>query len=220
MPPVKLRLTHVLALMGLILAAGVLSVHHLSADAGATVPGLVVVDASQLPDGGDLAREAVRYPDSRLQLVRAETGPLAPLDAAYAARRGKEGAATVLVSAAPLDEKLAHRAWQVAVPEPPRPEDESMSERVVAVAADFVRAQTGVRAFVVALEPGPSVDLAGLIGRLDGVISALPRTRRTSLVVLGGRDPGTGMRQVLRIDRGPWGRRARPELADLLEDTW
>ena len=216
----KLRLTHVLVLMGLILAAGVVSVRHLAADAGATVPGLVVVDASQVPEAGDLARQAVRFPDSRLQSTRAETGPLCPFDAAFATRRGQQGAATVLVSAAPVDGLLEHRSWHVAIGEPAQPAGLSLAERVAASAADFVRAQTGVRAFVVALQPGPSADLPVLIARLDEAMSSLPRTRRTSLVVLGSRDPATGLREVLRLDRGNWGLRARPQLADLLEGEW
>ena len=216
----KLRLTHVLVLMALILAAGVLSARHLAADAGATVPGLVVVDASQLPEAGDLDRQVVRFPDSRLELVRSETGPLSPFGDAFAAHRGQEGASTVLISAAELDASLAHRSWHVAIAQPPRPAEAPMAERVASAAADFVRAQTGLRAFVVTLQPGPAADLPALIAQLDESISSLPRTRRTSLVVLGSREPVTGFRQALRIDRGPWGQRARPELADLLEEAW
>jgi hypothetical protein len=220
MPRVKLRLTHVVVLMLLVLAAGVLSARHLAADAGATVPGLVVVDAGQLPEGGDLSRQAVRFPGSRLQLVGAGLTALAPLDESYAQRRAKEGAATALVSAAPLDEDVAHRAWQVAIGQPPRPAEVSPAERVAEVAADYLAAQTGVRAFVLALQPGPETDLAALVARLEAAASALPRTRRTSLVILGARDQATGQRLTLRLDRGPWGQRARPALADLLEDAW
>jgi hypothetical protein len=208
-----LRLPHVLVFMALILAAGVVSVQQLAADAGATVPGLVLVQASQL-DASGLAALAARLTGARDERVPAGAEPFAPFDLERLARRAKEGAATALVSAPRLEEAPLRRGWRVVVVAPERPLDD--------VATDFLRGQSGLRSFVLGLDPGPDVaaaDLAALLAPLLDAAQTLPGTRRTSLVILGGRDP-LGQRLVLRLDLGPWGQRARPQLADLLEDAW
>src|SRR5258705_10518152 len=108
----SLRLTHVLALMALILAAGVLSIGHLEADTGVgTVPGLVVIDApwlearavAELAEGlsGDQphALESSGLPPwaasdlagalsrARIQWVAAGEGRLQPFATDFAERR-------------------------------------------------------------------------------------------------------------------------------------
>jgi hypothetical protein len=208
-----LRLPHVLVCMTLILAAGVVSVQQLAADAGATVPGLVLVQASQL-DAAGLASVAARLAGAHDEQVAVGPEPFAPFELDRIARRGTEGAATALVSVPHVEDAPLRRGWRVIVMAPERP--------LADVATDFLRGQSGVRAFVLGLDPGPEIaaaDLAALLAPLLDVSETLPGTRRTSLVILGGRDP-LGRRLVLRIDRGPWGERARPQLADLLEDAW
>jgi hypothetical protein len=224
---VKLRLSHVLVLMALVLAAGVLSVGHLESDVGAsTVPGVVVVEAPGLDATlADLLQQ--RLPGAGREWVAAPEGPLQPFGADLAARRVAEGAATLrVVAAPPADPDAARRGWSVLI-------DTSSGEAgaggaaptAARVTADFMARQQGVRSFLVALEPGPpgadaAAELAELLAPLVTAADALPRLRRTAIVLLGARDGAGQRRLVLRWDRGRWGPRARPALADLLEEAW
>lgn len=229
----KLRLSHVLVLMALVLAAGVLSVGHLEADVGAsTVPGVVVVEAPGL-DAALADRLQQRLPGAGREWVTAPEGPLQPFGADLAARRAAEGAATLrVVAAPPADPGAARSGWRVLIDtstggveagDGAGPGD--AAQRAARVAADFIGQQQGVRAFLVALEPGPpeadaAAELEELLAPLVAAADALPRLRRTAIVLLGARDGAGQRRLVLRWDRGRWGPRARPALADLLEEAW
>lgn len=222
----SLRLPHVLILMTLILAAGVLSVRHLEADVGASsVPGVVVLEAPHL-DAITATKLLARLPGASIQWVAADEGPLQPFDARLAARRADEGAAAVLISVPDLPDGGARDGWRVVIADPPAPDGRPAAEHAVLAAADFVRQQTGLRAFLLAVDPGPlpepalATGLPELLAPLLAAADGLPRTRRTSLVVLGAREPSGVRRLTLRIDRGAWGPRARPALADLLVDRW
>jgi len=223
---VKLRLSHVLVLMALVLGAGVLSVGHLESDVGAsTVPGVVVLEVPGLDVAVADALQA-RLPGGTREWVRAGEGPLQPFGAELAGRRAGEGAATLLISAPALPDPAAARSgWRVVIDTPAQPEEAPAAQRAVHVAADFVGQQAGVRAFLVALDPGPlapdtSAAIAELLAPLLAAADALPRIRRTAVVLLGARDGAGQRRLVLRWDRGRWGQRARPALHDLLEESW
>jgi hypothetical protein len=159
--------------------------------------------------------------------VPAGEGPLQPFGAELAARRAAEGAATLrVVAAPPADPATARSGWRVLIDASSAGDGAGdAASRAARVAADFISQQAGVRAFLVALEPGPpaadaAAALEELLAPLAGAADALPRIRRTAIVLLGERD-GTGQRRlVLCWDRGRWGQRARPLLADLLEEAW
>jgi hypothetical protein len=222
----SLRLPHVLILMTLILAAGVLSVRHLEADVGASsVPGLVAIEAPAL-DATTATALLARLPGASIQWVAADEGPLQPFDSRLAARRAGEGAATMFISAEARPADGARGAWRVLIEDPPFPAARPASQRSVLVAADYVRQQTGLRAFLLAVDPGPlrtptlADELPELLAPLLAAADALPRSRRTSIVVLGARELAGDRRLALRLDRGAWGSRARAGLADLLDDGW
>jgi hypothetical protein len=247
-----LRLPHVLALMALILAAGVLSIGHLEADTGAgTVPGLVVIDAPWLdaravaelsiePLGDDQTRglTAAGLPPAaishivgelaraRIQWVAAGEGRLQPFATDFAERRAAQGAATLLVDAAGDDDPALRRGWRVIIAAPEEPAAPDPAARAVQVAADYMRRQSGVRAFFIALDPrlpegtDAGSRLPALIEPLLAAAQALPRTRRTSVVLLGALEPEGRRRVALRFDVGSWSHHVRPGLADLLEEDW
>jgi len=223
---VKFRLPHILALMGLILAAGVLSVRHLEHDVGAsTVPGVVVVEVPGL-DARVADALAARVPGGRPEWVPAAPGVLQPFGVELAGRRAREGAATLLVSAPALaDPGAERRGWRVVIERPGQPPELPAAGRALRVVEDFVRQQGGVRAFLVALDPGPLAgdlprELAALLEPLLSAADALPRIRRTSVVLLGERDATGERRLALRFDRGRWGLRSAPALDDLLQEAW
>src|SRR5262245_25392839 len=105
----SLRLPHVLVLMALILAAGVLSVRQLESDTGAgTVPGVIVLEApwlgaramaelAEVFDGARMQRAlgeagvpvapGTAPPTARIQWVAAGEGPLQPFGIELAERR-------------------------------------------------------------------------------------------------------------------------------------
>jgi hypothetical protein len=247
-----LRLPHVLALMALILAAGVLSIRHLEADTGAgTVPGLVVIDAPWLDARAvaELATEPLSAEQTRrleeagvsaaaisqiagdlerarIQWVAAGEGRLQPFATDFAGRRGGQGAATLLVDAAADDDPALRRGWRVIIAAPEAPATADAAGRAVQVAADYVRRQSGVRAFFIALDPrlpeggDVAARVPALLAPLLAAAQSLPRTRRTSLVLLGALEPEGRRRVALRFDVGSWGHHTRPGLADLLEEDW
>ena len=88
MPPVALRLSHVLVLMALVLAAGVLSVRRIEGESH--VQGTLVVAAPGLtPDAAQRLQQA--RADLRWTLLASGDGPLAPFDDAVVARSLAEG---------------------------------------------------------------------------------------------------------------------------------
>lgn len=207
-----LRLTHVLLLMVLVLAAGVLSVQGLERDHAVqgtlviAAPGLTALDAQALQQ---------ERSDARWALVPAGDGPLAPFDEALVADRIGRGAVTSLFiqppqpALPPSDERAA---WRVLIA--PQAGD------VLASAAAFVAAQSGTRPFLAGLILPPSAENAQLPELLAPLLAAaetLPSFRRTSVVLLGARNPESGTRVVVRLDRGGGARPGPVLLTDLLE---
>jgi len=103
----------------------------------------------------------------------------------------------------------------VQPPQPARPPDEwrktwrvliaPEAGDVLASLAAFVRAQSGTRPFLAGLVLPPSADAAELPALLEPLLAAaetLPSFRRTSIVLLGERQSDSGVRVVVRLDRG------------------
>ena len=212
MPPVALRLIHVLVLMALVLAAGVLSVQGLepgNAVQGTllvVVPGLTPVEAAALQRGrGDL----------RWAALPAGDGTFAPFDETQIAGRAARGAAVALFAQPPRAGALAdgwRAVWRVLI----APE----SGDVLPSVARFVRAQDGTRPFVAALilpAPQAAAALPEVLAPLLAAADSLPSFRRTSIVLLGERDPASGGRVVARVERGRGALADPVTLADLLE---
>jgi len=230
------RLPQILAVLALVLLAGVLSVRHVERSmGGATVPGLVLVDASWI---GSAESEALRkrWPQLTSEWL-AEGGPgltpagaLAPFGPDLIDALARRGDRTILLTLDPgLGRDGAEQArtdggeprWQAVLDQFPdvaaRPALSTMSE----VLADFIRRQSGTRAFVAAVLTGDqrSRNAAQMFEPIVTALDTLPSFRRSSLVVLGARD-ADGRRLAVRLDRGPWKDRARPGLADLLDPRW
>src|SRR5437763_168479 len=94
----RLRLPHILVLMALILAAGVVSVQQLQARrGGATVQGLIVLDAPWL-DAAAAEPLLVEWSDAHLFRTAADAQPFSPFDGDFARKRMLRGAQTVLVA--------------------------------------------------------------------------------------------------------------------------
>lgn len=223
-----IRLPHVFLGMGLILAAGVASVLVLEARAGgASVPGVVVVEAPWLAAAdlvalGGQALGGDRIVASHVQDVPAGEGPLAPFDPDFASRLGSRGDVTALFTRHPeLDRATTRGAWRNVFDAFPVLAGRSSAQRLVDEAQAFVRAQTGTRAFLVAVAPDPVEDGPAnpALGGLAEALAVLPSYRRSSLVVLGARS-ADGTRTVLRVDVGPWSGQSRADLGDLLEARW
>lgn len=218
-----LRLSHVLGGMLLVLLAGVLSVWHIEQRlGGATVPGVVVLEATWL-DATALDALAAGRPGARVGTVEAGPGALAPFDDTLVARLRRRGDITLLYAA---DRDLAREqlvadgsVWGSILDSF---EAGTGVRHAVELAAVFVRGQSGTRAFLVGLALGaepPDDEPDTLLAPLEAALTDLPSFRRGSLVVLGARSPD-GRRPYLRLDVGPWKGRARGELADLLEPGW
>jgi hypothetical protein len=93
----SLRLPHVLILMTLILAAGVLSMQHLEADVGgSTVPSVAVLDVPAL-DAATATALLAQLPGAGLQGVAADEGPRQLFDGRLVARRAEPALADLLV---------------------------------------------------------------------------------------------------------------------------
>ena len=219
MPAVALRLPHVLALMALLLAAGVLSVRTLPD--GSFVQGTVVIAVAGLTaaEAQQLQRERG---DLRWAVVPAADGPLAPFDEDLVQERLEGGAVAALFVQPPQPAPLPaswREAWRVVV----APD----SGDAVGSLERFARAQSGTRPFLAGLILPPRSDaseaaspLSGVFKLLDRLVAAtegLPAYRRTSIVLLGDRRPGTSGRVVARLDRGSVQHAAPATLTDLLE---
>ena len=220
-PPVRLPL--IIVGMGLILLAGVVSVKVLETRLGGfSAPGIVVIEASGL-DAAQLDALTRSWPGAALERVIAAAGPLEPFGEAFIAKLSARGDITAVFTLDPDYGEASARttddgrtAWKVVVVPGPELLPQNGNAWVVEAAATFTRAQVTPRAFAVGLvfPPGEPARAEGLIPSLATALDLMPRYRRSSIVVLG--KPDGGMRPVLRLDRGDWGKRVRPQLADLL----
>jgi hypothetical protein len=196
-----LRLPHVLVLMALVLAAGVLSVQQLEEHVGrSAAPGLVVLDAGAM--GVDTAQALVRrWPGMQfeeLEWVAADGAPLAPFDPVAVGRLRERGWASALVTPGGSEDAALRRGWGVLVTSVPAAE-------APASLSGFVAAQDGVRPFVAGLLV-PDAPVGELLAALTPLVAAadgLPSFRRTTIVVLGQRELQSGRRLALRLERGP-----------------
>ncbi len=218
-------LPHVLVLMLLLLVAGVASVEYLEArSGGATVPGLVIVDAPVLDAAAldALGSQWASRGSVRREIVLAAPGvPLLPFDSRLVRRVMIRGDATALFTLDPgfgRAEASAGGGWRAILDAFPGTRAAAPLESLVAEAAEFVRGQSGMRAFLAALVLDPTSRAVPDLALLLDALASLPDYRRGSLVVLGR--SREGVRPVLRLDTGPWGQRARPGLADLLDLSW
>jgi hypothetical protein len=216
---VALRLSHVLVLMALVLAAGVLSVQGLADGVGSgVVQGTIVVSAPGLGLGQAqaLARER---DDVRWTVLSAGDGSLAPFDDGLVSACVSRGVVTSLFvppAAEPAGGSAngMRDAWRVLV----TPD----SGDAIGSLLDFVRAQTGTRPFLAGLilpeadAPGAPSE-AELLEALCAAADSLPSFRRTTLVLLGQRQLGSGVRVAVRLDRGRTTLAAPATLVDLLE---
>lgn len=220
-----IRLPHVLGLMLLVLLAGVVSVEFLETRwGGAAVPGLVLVDAPSLSaaDLDALAQAwAPRGTVRRESLFSPRETPLGPFDAGFvrgAVRRGDVCALFSLDPSLRREDAAGSGPWPVFLDTFPAVGGATSAATMLAAAAGFVRAQTTTRAFLAGLVLDPADATGPDLTALLDALAVQPAYRRSSLVLLGA--VRHGERQVLRLDVGPWGRRARPGLADLLALSW
>src|SRR5262245_3327265 len=182
----RFRLPQVLALMGLILAAGVVSVRELQSRRGPpSVPGLVVVDAPWL-DGAALDPLLKSWPQARPTWVRADAEPISPFGAEYVVGRTVRGARAVLVAPRDGDD-----------PGPPAASFATVLDGSgdglggALTLANHLTDNAGGLPFVAVL-PLPAAErprLDQILRTLQLAMTQLPSFRRTSLVVLGLREP-------------------------------
>lgn len=216
------RLPQILLAMAALLLLGVASVWYFETRmGGATVPGLVLVDVPGA-DRALLDELAAPWPGARVEAVPAGQGLFAPFDDDLLAQLGRRGDSLVAYVEDGAGDLEALRAptgpWTATLPAL-RPEDEQVVERCSA----YVTQQTSTRAFGVglALASLPADPAASLVEPLRRALAGLPEFRRSALVLLGARDAADPSRRLcLRLDLGPWLKRARPELADLLDAGW
>jgi hypothetical protein len=212
----RFRLWHVFALMGLILVAGVLSVQQLEAHVGrTTVPGLLIIDAPRM-DAAMADAAARRWPGAQLQWAPAGSAPLSPCDPAIVRKLRARGHSSALLApraadATDADDAVLHEAWGVLV-------SGASPDQAASQLAACVQDCDGVRPFVFGLRlPAPTTpELIADVGRLLSAAETLPSFRRTTVLVLGAREPSTHRRLIVRIDRGEVGHRPPPALAALL----
>jgi len=206
---VALRLPHVLVLMALLLAAGVLSVRTLPEEA--RVQGTLAISAPGLTL--ELAQRLQRERDGlRWALLPAGDGTLAPFDEERVHDLAERGTAVALFVQPPQPEpppESWRQAWRVLL----APEEGD----VLASLEAFVRAQSGARPFLAGLVLPSDAPLTEIVERLASAADGLPAFRRTSLVLLGERPLGQAGRVTLRLDRGGASRTSPATLNDLFE---
>lgn len=223
-----IRLTHILAAMGLVLLAGVLSVHQIEERLGTTsVPGLLVVDCPAW-DADVLDALRVRWAGATLEWVEAGPAAFEPFGPGYVGRAAGRGEVAALFSAVATDRTRADvSAWPVVLDVFPGDGAAARARAATTAAARFVEGRTGSRGFVVGLALATDPPAGAASSYVEPLLAALetfPSGRRTTLVVLGRREDDvvagrSGRRWCLRIPRGEWGRRIRPGLDDLLDDV-
>ncbi|HZL99226.1 MAG TPA: hypothetical protein VFD43_03150 [Planctomycetota bacterium] len=207
-----LRLSHVLVLMALVLAAGVLSVQGL--EPGNAVQGTLLIVVPGLTPLVAAELQRVRG-DVRWATLPAGDGVFAPFDEARVDERAAHGSVVALFVQPPRDglsPEDRRGAWRVLV----APESGDVLPSVDA----FVRAQTGTRPFLAGLVLPASPGAAALPALLEPLLRAaesLPSFRRTSIVLLGERAAGSGSRAVARVERGRGAQAGPVTLAGLLE---
>lgn len=218
-----MRLPSIIIGMGLILLAGVVSVSVLESRLGGfSAPGIVIVEAPGL-DEAQLDALAAAWPGATRERVIAAEGPLEPFGAQVIAELSARGDITAMFTIDPAFGGNEARttiqgrtAWKVVVEPAPELMPGQEAAWVTEAAATFTRAQLTVRVFAVGVvfPPGEPQGPEGLIASLVNALDVLPRYRRSALVVLGRREGPT--RPILRLNRGDWSGRVRPQLADLL----
>jgi len=215
-----MRLPAILAVMIVVLVAGVVSVRVLeSRMGGATVPGIVVLDAPVLSHQALVAIQD-RHPGSALESVSMGSEPLGPFDAELVDTLRGRGDETALFSLFRREDGVFRPTlWTTRRSVFPDPAfDEALRE-----ALGLLVKQRRTRAFFVALALPADVDTDGIAPtrKLVAVARDLPSFRRSSVVLLGAANPGApGQRWTLRIDLGTWPRDPEPQLADLLSTRW
>jgi hypothetical protein len=215
-----MKLPTILILMALVLAAGVVGVQQLESRVGATtVPGVIVLDlpALDLAAAQDLTRSQRA---ARMEWVVIGSDPMSPFGIESTRRRTERGEATVLFDPARQGGAGRHDGWGVVIDSYAPTDAPGRAARAGERAAEFVRAQSGTRPFLVGLVLGEEFgsDLKDLLPELVAAADSLPSFRRTTIIVLGERMPLSPKRLSVRIDLGRWDARARPAFADLLGD--
>jgi len=212
-----MRLPSILVAMALLLLSGVVSVRVLETRmGGATVPGLIVIDAPGLAQL-DLTAIQGEHRSAVLESVAGGPAPLAPFGSALMTRLRERGDRTALYTL--VDSHLG------ALVEGPwtRRVTPSSAPAAVTESAALITELRSTRAFCVALalpEAG-ELDAAWMARVLVDAAETLPSFRRSSVVILGGRRrDAPGQRWSLRVDLGRWVGQAEPLLEDLLEARW
>jgi hypothetical protein len=215
-----MRLPSIIVVMTLVLVSGVVSIRVMeSRMGGATVPGLIVVDAPGLTRE-HLVQIQARHAGSSVEALEITSDPLGPFDVELLTRLRDRGDLVALYTlldgeGGVLRPTLWHKRRSV-FPDPP-------VETAVDEVAAYVAAQHGTRAFFVGLTlpyEAPT-DGIGPVRTLAAATAELPSFRRCSLVLVGAQRRNVdGQRWVLRVDLGRWVRDPEPALADLLSARW
>jgi len=215
MPAMALRLTHVVALMALVLAAGVLGVQGIEPASAVQGTVVLVVPGMTVDVVDRLQRE---HDDLCWTVLPAGDGALSPFDEAIVSGQVAHGSAAALFIQPPGTEDLPLEAWRSAWRVVVAPED----GEVLPSLERFVKAQDGTRPFIAGLVLPPSQRSATPSALLEPLLVAadsLPSFRRTTFVLLGAREFPFGARVVARLDRGHGALAAPVSLTDLLEIT-
>lgn len=215
-----MRLPTIFILMALVLLSGVVSVRVLETRmGGATVPGLVVIDAEGL-GLQDLEAVQARFPGMLLESLPAGPQALAPFDSTLIGKLRGRGDFTALYTLVDRREgSLDPALWNKRRTSFPRPE----LSAVVEEGAVFLASQDSTRSFFLALVLGPDSSTDGMapMRELRAAAAELPAFRRCAILLLGARrDDLPGQRWVLRLDTGRWVQPAEPGSADLLKARW
>jgi hypothetical protein len=226
------RLPQILIAMLVVLVTGLVSVWFMeSRMGGATVPGLVLIEAPQAGQG--LLRSALAAAGSvppgesegatersLMGTCEAGSGRFEPFGQSILERLHDRGDTMVLylpeAEIEAVDQSVGLVAWPAVLPSM-RPTDSNPAER----AAGLLGTRQELAGFCIGLVLGPEADLAQVVVPLLAAMNKLPEFRRASLVVMGARDAtDSGSRGFLRFDRGPWKGDPAEDLTDLLEAGW
>ncbi|GJM21790.1 MAG: hypothetical protein DHS20C15_17050 [Planctomycetota bacterium] len=216
----RIRLPQILLAMALILLAGLAAVQVFERrQGGAGVPGIVLLSQPQL-DGAALTSLAEAIPGAHLELVDAGDGPLAPFDGAALQYHVSQGYDTVLL--APGGPEPPSEGWALRALVYPAVSTKDAFGHAIDDALLEIRKHSAERPYLVGMlaDPVPPQRVKHFLNECVSVFEALDPYRRSAVVVLGARHTDGAQRYALRINRGRWGTRARPDLADLLEPRW